>query len=166
MSGAVDIYAHEVAHLTPVQEEICRRVVNGESIKRICADDGMPSKATVFNWLLRDEAFRMAYAIAAHMRGHHMFEEAIEVASQEPPRVIVQTGEDTSESRVDVGAVQHMRLRVDTLKWAAGKLNPKAYGDKIDVTSGGEQLQPERNHNEMAVRLAAIVAQVKERGDA
>lgn len=168
MSGELDISARAreavvVEGLTPVQEEICRRVVDGESIKRICEDAGMPSKATVFNWLLRDDVFRVAYAVAAHMRGHHMFEEAIEVASQEPPRVIVRTGEDTTESRVDAGAVQHMRLRVETLKWAAGKLNPRIYGDRIDVTSGGERLATDQNENEKAVRLAAIAASVMRR---
>lgn len=169
MSGALDRYAsraREGAHLTPVQEEICRRVIEGESIRRICEDAAMPSKATVFNWLLQDEAFRVGYAIAAHMRGHHMFEEAIEVASQEPPRIVVQTGEDTTETRVDAGAVQAMRLKADVLKWAAGKLHPKAYGDKIDVTSGGEALKREYNERDKAVRLAAIASRLIEgRGD-
>jgi hypothetical protein len=166
VSSALDNYAGDTramaraSGLTPMQEEVCRRVIDGESIKRICEDEGMPSKATVFNWLLRDEAFRVAYAIAAHMRGHHMFEEAIEVASQEPPRIIVQTGEDTLESRVDPGAVQAMRLKTDTLKWAAGKLNPKQYGDKLDVTTGGEPLARDLNENDKAVRLAALAGQI------
>jgi hypothetical protein len=28
---------------------------------------------------------------------------------------------------------------VDARKWVAAKLKPKKYGDKIDVTSGGEK---------------------------
>lgn len=171
MSGAVDTYRArvreaEVEGLTDMQDAILLRVIDGEGIAQITRDPAMPSKAIVFRWLAANEAFRQAYEIAAKLRGEHMFEQALDIANAEPPRVIVQTGENTTESRVDPGAVQHAKLKVDTLKWAAAKLNPKKYGDKIDVTSGGEQLQPERNHNEMAVRLAAIVAQVKERGDA
>lgn len=32
------------------------------------------------------------------------------------------------------------RVRIDTLKWAAAKRNPASYGDKLDVTSGGEKI--------------------------
>lgn len=160
MTRELDHYPHKALSLSPVQDAICRRVIDGQSIRRICEDEGMPTKATVFNWLLQDEAFRLAYGIAAHMRGHHMFEEAIEIANQEPPRIIVKTGEDTTESRVDAGAVQHMKLRVDTHKWAAGKLNPKRYGDKIDVTTGGDKLNREYNDVEVSTRLASMAASI------
>ena len=33
--------------------------------------------------------------------------------------------------------VQRSRLRVDTRKWAAGKLAPKRYGDKLQHTGDG-----------------------------
>ena len=33
--------------------------------------------------------------------------------------------------------VQRSRLRVDTRKWAAGKMAPKRYGDKIQHTGDG-----------------------------
>ncbi len=33
--------------------------------------------------------------------------------------------------------VQRSRLRVDTRKWAAGKLAPKRYGDKLQHTGEG-----------------------------
>jgi hypothetical protein len=33
------------------------------------------------------------------------------------------------------------RLRIDARKWVASKLKPKVYGDKTDITSGGEQLK-------------------------
>ncbi len=33
--------------------------------------------------------------------------------------------------------VQRSRLRVDTRKWAAGKLAPKKYGDKLQHTGDG-----------------------------
>ena len=34
----------------------------------------------------------------------------------------------------------HRRLQVDARKWMLGKLNPKKYGEKLDVTSDGEKL--------------------------
>ena len=38
--------------------------------------------------------------------------------------------------------VNRSRLRVDSRKWLLSKLIPKKYGDHIDVTSGGERIQP------------------------
>jgi hypothetical protein len=170
MSREVDTYragarANEMVDLTEVQDAILQRVINGEGIATICRDASMPSKAIVFRWLAANEAFRQAYKVAAELRGEHIFEEALEIANQQPPRVIVQTGENTTESRVDAGAVQHAKLKIDTLKWAASKLNPKRYGDKIDVTSGGDRLARETTQNDMAVRLAAIAARLTNGGE-
>jgi hypothetical protein len=165
MSREVDTYragarASEIVGLTEVQDAILQRVINGEGIATICRDASMPSKAIVFRWLAANEAFRLAYKVAAELRGEHIFEEALEIANQEPPRIIVQTGEDITESRVDAGAVQHAKLKIDTLKWAASKLNPKRYGDKIDVTTGGDKLSREYNDVEVSTRLASMAASI------
>ena len=36
--------------------------------------------------------------------------------------------------------VQQLRLRVDVRKWAASKLKPRVYGDRLDVSVGYEQI--------------------------
>ena len=36
--------------------------------------------------------------------------------------------------------IQRSRLRVDTRKWYLSKLNPKKYGDKVDVTTKGKEI--------------------------
>lgn len=38
--------------------------------------------------------------------------------------------------------MQRSRLRVDTRKFLMAKMKPKKYGDKVDLTSGGEKIQP------------------------
>lgn len=42
-------------------DEICERIACGESLLRICADEGMPDKTTVIRWLAKNAAFRAAY---------------------------------------------------------------------------------------------------------
>src|SRR5262249_46433192 len=42
---------------------ICDRLADGESLRAICADAGMPDKATVFRWIGRHKAFRNQYAL-------------------------------------------------------------------------------------------------------
>ena len=41
-----------------IAETICDRLVNGESLRAICADPAMPGKATVFRWLASNQEFR------------------------------------------------------------------------------------------------------------
>jgi hypothetical protein len=40
----------------------------------------------------------------------------------------------------DMGDPQRDRLKVDSRKWLLSKMMPKKYGDKLDVTSGGDRL--------------------------
>ena len=42
---------------------------------------------------------------------------------------------------VNNDVIQRSRLRYDARKWLVSKLNPKKYGDKIDMTTGGEKIQ-------------------------
>lgn len=37
--------------------------------------------------------------------------------------------------------VQAVKLKVDTIKWLLAKRRPQTFGDKVDVTSGGQPLQ-------------------------
>jgi hypothetical protein len=41
-----------------IADTICNRLAGGESLRAICADAGMPDRATVSRWLARDEEFR------------------------------------------------------------------------------------------------------------
>lgn len=43
-------------------------------------------------------------------------------------------------ARDDTIDPQDKRVRIDTMRWLLSKLIPKTYGDKLDVTSGGEAL--------------------------
>jgi len=96
-----------------VADEICVRISDGESLRRICLDDRMPCRQTVFNWLRQNREFLGHYARAREAQAESFFDEAI----------------DTAREHEDP---QKARLIVDTLKWAAGKLKPKKYGEKIE----------------------------------
>ena len=116
--------------------EICRRLAEGESLRSICRDEAMPDKATVLRWLA-DEAkadFRDQYVLAREMQADALFDEALEIADD----ALGDWAVDKDGKKVfDHEHVQRSRLRVDTRKWAAGKLAPKRYGDKIQHTGDG-----------------------------
>ncbi len=78
--------------------------------------------------------FRTQYAHAREMQADTLFDEALEIADE--------ASEDWTTAKdgtrvLDHEHVQRSRLRVDTRKWAAGKLAPKRYGDKIQHTGDG-----------------------------
>lgn len=44
------------SYCTELADEICERLACGESLRTICADDGMPHRTTVIRWLSRHAA--------------------------------------------------------------------------------------------------------------
>ncbi len=115
---------------------LCLRLAEGETLRAICRDEAMPDKATVLRWLA-DEAkadFRDQYAHARDMQADALFDEALEIADDA-------SGDWSTDKDgrkvLDHEHVQRSRLRVDTRKWAAGKMAPKRYGDKIQHTGDG-----------------------------
>jgi hypothetical protein len=110
--GRTSEYTQETA------DSICEQIADGRSLRSICADAGMPDKATVFRWLAAHETFRDQYARARESQADSLFDDILEIA-------------DTAED------AQLARLRVDARKWMAGKLKPKVYGDKIGLDHSG-----------------------------
>jgi hypothetical protein len=111
-------------------DEICLRLSEGESLRKICLSDHMPVKSTVFTWLLADKVFQDQYARAREMQADAIFDEMLDIADE--------IGDDTyldsnGNERTNNEVVQRSRLRIDTRKWIAGKLRPKVYGDKADA---------------------------------
>ncbi len=116
--------------------EICRRIAERESLRKICADPDMPDKTTVLRWLAAKEnaEFRTQYAHAREMQADALFDEALEIADETSDDWIITEG---GKKILNSEHVQRSRLRVDTRKWAAGKLAPKRYGDKLQHTGDG-----------------------------
>lgn len=134
-----------------IADTICERLADGESLRKICLDDHMPSKATVFRWLGENEAFQDQYTRAREAQAETLADEIIEIADDG-------MNDLDAEGNYDGDVVQRSRLRVEARKWVAAKLKPKKYGDKIDVTTGGDKIKPDLNDVEAAARLAAFAA--------
>lgn len=118
-----------------VADRICGELTAGRSLRSICAEDGMPDKATVFRWLASNETFRDQYARAREVQADAMLEEILQIADDGQN----DTYEDENgNSRTDQDVIARSRLRVDTRKWAMSKMAPKKYGDKLDLNHGGK----------------------------
>ncbi len=116
--------------------KLCERLAEGETLRAICRDEAMPDKATVLRWLgdKTKTDFRDQYAHAREMQADALFDEALEIADETTGDL---TTDKDGKEIVRHENIQRSRLRVDTRKWAAGKLAPKRYGDKLQHTGEG-----------------------------
>ncbi len=105
-------------------------------MRAICADKVIPAISTVMGWLFngKHEGFSEQYARARQMQADALFDEALEIADDASGDWMV---DKDGKKTLDHEHVQRSRLRVDTRKWAAGKMAPKRYGDKIQHTGDG-----------------------------
>jgi len=108
-------------------------IANGASLSAaIQRLDPAPSYWWAKDWLRRDPELKALYIEAAEDRADRLAEELIELADQPIP-----TGLDGPGMSA---WVQKLRVQVDVRKWAASKLKPKAYGERLDVTVAPTQI--------------------------
>lgn len=118
-------------------DRICERIADGESLRAICADDDMPSKANVFRWLSARPEAADQYARAREAQADSLFDDMLQIADDARNDWMERNGEDAVGYALNGEHIQRARLRIDARKWMAGKLRPKVYGDKLDVNATG-----------------------------
>lgn len=126
-------------------DRICEALADGRSLRSICTDDDMPSQTTVFRWLgdERYASFRERYARAREAQADAIFDEILDIADDGSNDWMERHRQDGSvDEVVDHEHIQRSKLRVDARKWMAGKLAPKKYGDRLDLTSSDGSLTP------------------------
>lgn len=117
-----------------IADVICEGIADGRSLRSICDDEGMPSKAAVCRWLGKNDAFRDQYAHAREMQADTYFEDVIDIADDSRNDWMKQFGDEDIGWRLNGDHVRRAQLRIDARKWMAGKLRPKKYGDKLALT--------------------------------
>lgn len=142
-------------------DAICTALAEGESLRSICLQPGMPHIATVMRWLSDPEKrdFCEQYARAREAQAETLAEELLAIADEAEYEPIQDpnTGQ-TLAVAFDKTAVARNKLRVETRKWLAARMSPKKYGDKLAV-GGAADLDPiqmagrEMTDAERAVRL-------------
>lgn len=122
-------------------DQIIERICEGESLRSILQHANreiLPTVAVFLKWVSENESLEKQYARAMAVRSDVLFDEILEISDESNADIDIT---DDGKVRVVGEAVQRSRLRVDARKWALSKMNPKKYGDKIDVTSDNEKLE-------------------------
>jgi hypothetical protein len=117
-------------------DRICERIAEGESLRAICEDADMPSTTSVKKWLIKDGggALVAQYAQARELQADTLFEDVLDIADDARNDWMRREGGGAAGYDLNGEHIQRSRLRVDARKWMAGKLRPKVYGDKVDVS--------------------------------
>lgn len=98
--------------------KICHAVISGQTLNAFCKLPENPPAGTVYQWLTVHAAFAEMYAQARQRLVDHWADEIIEIA-------------DSPVS--DMASVTHAKLRVDTRKWLMTKIDPRKWGDKLEL---------------------------------
>lgn len=105
---------------------ICEDIQNGRSLRSVLKDDYTPDAVTFYKWIDADEEKLKQYARACEMRADAIFDEMFDIADD---------SSGDREAFVGVNRIHRHKLQIDTRKWALAKMNPKKYGDKLQVDS-------------------------------
>ena len=123
--GRPSDYSAEIA------EAICDRLVDGESLRAICADPAMPARATVFRWLASNQEFRQLYVLARQCQAEDLAFEILEIADDSSRDYVKKTGADGKVTWVfDKEHFARQRLRIATRNRILAWMAPRKYGDQ------------------------------------
>jgi hypothetical protein len=114
-------------------DRVLERMVEGDSLRKICEAEGMPSRRSIFYWLKDNEEFRERYEIARLMQVEYWAHEIIEIADDTSGDFIIN---EHGERVFDHENVQRAKLKIGARKWLMSKLHPARYGDRVtaDIT--------------------------------
>lgn len=123
-------YRNGQTKYTPaIAEKIFEGMANGKTGARTAKELGL-SFSVVWQWINNKAGFKERYFEAKEICAEYYADMVIEI-SEEAPRTFI--NKDGAEV-VDPGDVQNRKLRLESLKWAAGVLKPKRFGAKLDVS--------------------------------
>lgn len=101
-------------------DAILADVSTGKSLRRACQARNVPHN-TILRWVREDSPPGLSdqYARAREQQAHALADGIVEIATSE-------------DAKADPNL---LRVRLDAAKWAASKILPRVYGDRIDVNA-------------------------------
>lgn len=113
------------------KDKIIDELWKGHSLRKVLRKNKeLPSRRYIYEWLNPnndkfDAAFSNQYAHVREDVADDYFEQILEI------------GRKVKNKEIEPA---NGRVAIDALKWAASRMKPKKYGDKLDLTTGGKEL--------------------------
>ena len=120
--GRPTIYCEEIV------DKVCDAISShamgyGEIYKRY---DDLPCEATIQRWIGKHAEFRERYLKAKAVQAHILLDKTIDIANDDDEDTLIK--------------INRAKLKIDTYKFNAVRLNPKDYGDKLEKSVNAEGL--------------------------
>lgn len=118
-----------------LKDKICELIATSNKGLRAVSKEAGVGITFLLEWLRNDSEFAAQYARAKQEQADILFEEILEIADETSNDTIHVPGKNGGEG-YDVPNkewIDRSKLRVDARKWAASKLAPKKYGDKMEL---------------------------------
>ena len=109
-----------------IWESILTQMAEGHSLSAILRQEGMPSYSYCKEKLREDHELRRRYDQAIDDRADRLADVLISLAWTPPPEGL--------DGRGMSAWVQHLRVKIDVLKWTASRLKPRTWGDRIEMS--------------------------------
>ena len=105
---------------------ICDELADGDNVKSILKDSKYPDWTTFRRWKNEHDELRTLY-----------------ITSQQDKAIALEMEIDDLKTSLMAEEIDYRtyNVLVQTLKWKMAKFYPKVFGDKVDVTSGGDKIQ-------------------------
>lgn len=153
-----------------VADAICEWMADGKSLSSWIKTQAETTKtasghvvriSTVYRWMNNNEKFAAQYAQAREDRADTLVDEMFEIAATATDDAYINVLKDgTQVAKIDGRAIRRAQLEIDVRKWAAEKMRPAHYGNRLDITSGGRTIgapikdAAERLHQIMMAAMA------------
>ena len=112
--------------------KICNEVIEQKTSFNQAILNNKLTLTTFYAWLIDDDSLKELYNYAREIRSDTLFEEIITIADTTEEGIkIKETAKGTEILKGDM--TDHRKLKVDARKWVVSKMNPKKYGDKVEI---------------------------------
>ena len=125
--GSISAYSAEIA------DKICARISEGEGLKTMCREDGMPGWRTVYDWIQKYPEFAAAMERARELGADAIAAECLEIADT-PLEGEERIEKDDGRIEIKRGdMLGHRKLQIDTRLKLLAKWHPKKYGERTTL---------------------------------
>lgn len=122
-------------------DKICEEIATSSmSTRNVCKANGIDG-ATFYRAISKDENWRDQYTRAKEDQTEFLVDEMLEIADDGSNDLMTIVKGDIEYELENKEVTNRSKLRIDTRKFIAAKLKPKKYGDKLDITSNGNEIK-------------------------
>lgn len=122
--------AYSNKEIENIFDSIIEDIEHGYSLRTVLKNGSNPSSRTFYKWLDEDENKVKQYARACDIRAEDIFEDILDIADDKTgDKTILSDGREVFNGEF----AARSRIKIDARKWILCKMNPKKYGEKIDL---------------------------------